>query len=105
MNPLFQIDPSVGGDFEFMPGVSAAMFDPENFASQSQRLNAAYDSEAERIKTSGHSPEVQTELLKKLEEKRIDAMFGSSPSKKSAAAYDPTGYYTHLEGSNMRGIS
>jgi flagellar protein FlgJ len=104
MNPLFQIDPSVGGDFEFMPGVSAAMFDPNNFVGQSQRFDAAYNSAAERIKTSGHSPEIQTELLKKLEEKRIDAMFGSS-SKNSAPAYDPTGYYTHLEGSNMRGIS
>jgi hypothetical protein len=103
MNPLFQIDPSVGGDFEFMPGVSAAMFDPNNFMGQSQRLDAAYNSAAERIKTGGYSPQQQTELLKKLEEKRLDAMFGSS-SKNSAPAYDPTGYI-YPAGSNMQGAS
>jgi hypothetical protein len=103
MNPLFQIDPSVGGDFEFMPGVSAAMFDANNFMGQSQRLDAAYNSAAERIKTGGYSPQQQTELLKKLEEKRLDAMFGSS-SKNSAPAYDPTGYI-YPAGSNMQGAS
>jgi lysozyme family protein len=103
MNPLFQIDPSVGGDFEFMPGVSAAMFDPNNFVGQSQRFDAAYNSAAERIKTGGYSPQQQTELLKKLEEKRLDAMFGSS-SKNSAPAYDPTGYI-YPAGSNMQGAS
>ena len=91
INPLFQVMPGVGGDIVFNPGVSAASFNVDDYASQAERINNAYKSEIENIKSLGLSPEEQSKQLAKLQELRVQSLFGAS-AKSKGAAYDPTSY-------------
>lgn len=92
MNPLFQVVPGVGGDIVFNPGVSAATFNVDDYTSQAERINNAYRSEIENIKSMGLSPEEQSKQLAKLQELRMQSLFGAS-AKSKGAAYDPSSTY------------
>ena len=92
MNPLFQVMPGVGGDIVFNPGVSAATFNVDDYTSQAERINNAYRSEIENIKSLGLSPEEQSKQLAKLQELRMQSLFGAS-AKSRGAAYDPSSTY------------
>ena len=102
INPLFQVMPGVGGDIVFNPGVSAASFNVDDYASQAERINNAYKSEIENIKSLGLSPEEQSKQLAKLQELKVQSLFGAF-AKSKGAAYDPTSYVTSLYPGNPYG--
>jgi lysozyme family protein len=90
MNPLFQITPDAGrnyntGNIEFMPGVSAATFDPNNYTPNSERMNNDLDNMMEQIKNSTLSPEDQSAAMKTLFEKKIGQMY---PERTKSSASD-----------------
>jgi hypothetical protein len=90
MNPLFQISPDDGrnyntGNIEFMPGVSAATFDPNNYVPNSERMNNDLDNMMEQIKNSTLSPEDQSAAMKTLFEKKIGQMY---PERTKSSASD-----------------
>jgi hypothetical protein len=85
MNPLYQITPAAGeyyntGNIQLMPGVSAAMFDPENYSSVSER---------------------ETEQQKALEQRIVNSPY-MTPEDKSKALYN---IYTGTTGSSSSGGS
>lgn len=86
MNPLYQITPDQGryyntGNIELMPGVSAAMFDYENYTSQSQAAENARKANYETfIKDPNLTPEDRSELTKQYYSSLLGGGSGSSQS-------------------------
>ena len=104
MNPLFQIQPGEGqifntGNIEFMPGVSSAMFDPENWTTQSDRDRAMFDGTIQEIKSSGMSPEDQSKAISSLFNNRIESLYGKSTKSKQPSPQDLQGMWQWLQNS------
>ena len=96
MNPLYQITPAAGeyyntGNIQLMPGVSAAMFDPENYSSISERQAEQQKALEQRIVNSPYmTPEDKSKALLNV----YTGTTGSSSSggsRKRAAASDAYG--------------
>lgn len=96
MNPLYKITPAAGqyyntGNIQLMPGVSSAMFDPENYSSMSERQGDQQKALEQRIVDSPYmSAEDKSKALLNIYTGTTGSS-SSSNSRKKAAASDAYG--------------
>ena len=92
MNPLYKITPAAGeyyntGNIQLMPGVSAAMFDPENYSSVSERQTEQQKALEQKIVNSPYmTPEDKSKALLGIYTGTTGSSSSSSSRKKAAAS-------------------
>ena len=101
LNPMFNITPDKGrmfntGNIEFMPGVSAATFDVNNYTSQRESADNAFNAEVQRIADSPLTDENKQAAFKALYENRAKQTYGGSSQK--SQSFDPMEMYNTVMG-------